>query len=66
MTFYGIGGVWDKENDKILCRFVDGEFQTEDKRVIKILTELGYKSDSVAPNVSEAPKKVVRKRSAKK
>ena len=49
MKFYGIGGtiVWDKENDKALCQFVDGELETKDKRIIDLLTKAGYRSDDV-------------------
>ena len=31
--------VWDKEKKKILCQFVKGEFETEDKRIIGILSQ---------------------------
>ena len=49
MKFYGTGGtiVWDKENDKALCQFVDGEFETDDKRIIDLLIKAGYRSDDV-------------------
>ena len=49
MKFYGTGGtiVWDKENDKALCQFVDGELETKDKRIIDLLTKAGYRSDDV-------------------
>ena len=29
--------IWNPETKKILCKFVDGEFETEDKKEIKIL-----------------------------
>ena len=45
MRFYGRGIVWDKENNKSLCSFTDGELETSDDRIIKILTELGYTSN---------------------
>ena len=34
--------VWDKDNNKILARFKNGFFQTDDKRVAGILTEKGF------------------------
>jgi len=40
--FFGNGLVWDKEKDSLLCTFVNGEFITEDKRIIDILTNLKY------------------------
>ena len=50
MKFYGLGRqiVWDKENDKALCQFKDGELETEDERTISILQGLGYRSDDNA------------------
>ena len=38
--------VWDGENDKPLCKFKDGVYDTSDKREIAILTASGYKSDN--------------------
>lgn len=32
--------IWDKEKKKILCRFINGEYETEDTRVIKLLKEI--------------------------
>lgn len=45
MKFYGSGVVWDKTADRRLCRFKDGEFETDDQRVIKLLKAAGYRSD---------------------
>ncbi|MEN2765829.1 hypothetical protein [Ornithinibacillus xuwenensis] len=42
MIFKGSGLVWDKENKKILCRFEDGEYNTDVKREQIILKELGF------------------------
>ena len=42
MKFYGNGIVWDGENDRPLCEFVNGEFTTKDVRIIEILTDSGY------------------------
>lgn len=43
MKFYGIGKVWDKEKETVLCEFIDGELETTNQRVIKILKEIGFK-----------------------
>ena len=45
MKFYGNGIVWDKERNKALCTFKDGEFETKEARVKDILLDLGYKHD---------------------
>jgi hypothetical protein len=37
--------VWDATENKNLCAFVDGEFETEDKTVIEKLIALGYDSE---------------------
>jgi hypothetical protein len=34
--------VWDKDKNKPLAQFMNGQYQTENKRDIKILKELGY------------------------
>lgn len=45
MKFYGHGIVWDKDNNKSLCEFENGEYETNDKREITLLTELGFECD---------------------
>ncbi|MFK9119134.1 hypothetical protein ACJEBK_19940 [Peribacillus frigoritolerans] len=45
MRFKGFGTVWDKENNKPLCEFIDGEFKTTEDEVIKTLKKLGYKGE---------------------
>lgn len=45
MKFYGNGIVWDGENNKTLCQFVNGEFETEDARIANKLLELNYSCD---------------------
>lgn len=45
MIFFGTGYVWDKQNNKMLCQFKGGQFETEDSHAIKVLQELGYKSE---------------------
>jgi len=55
--FYGTGLVWDKENNKLLCEFKNGEYITEKEREIKILSSLEYKSEKREKPVEEKPKK---------
>lgn len=43
MIFYGTGTVWDVENKRVLCEFVDGIYITNDDREIKILMGLDYR-----------------------
>ena len=47
MIFKGNGIVWDAEKGKVLCKFEKGELETEDTRIIKILTEMKYENDGV-------------------
>jgi hypothetical protein len=53
MKFYGNGAVWDKERNRILCRFLSGSLDTDDERIIGILTDLGYEYDE--PDESDQP-----------
>jgi len=46
MKFYGNGVVWDKDNSKRLCKFIDGVYSTEDKREIEIIKQIGFKHDN--------------------
>lgn len=46
MKFYGNGTVWDKDNNRALCRFVNGEFETDNERTATLLHTLGYRSES--------------------
>lgn len=43
MKFFGRGIVWNASENKVLCRFTDGELITEDKNIIKKLKKLNYK-----------------------
>jgi len=45
MKFKGNGLVWDKERNKPLCKFINGEFETDDMRTIEVLASLNYESD---------------------
>lgn len=56
MKFYGRGKVWDKENKKILCEFVNGEFETTDERIIAILSEAGFQKELPPPENIELGK----------
>jgi hypothetical protein len=56
MKFYGNGVVWDKDNNRRLCKFtraakrgVKGTLETEDERTIKILIGLGYEHEGEMP-----------------
>ncbi|MEI5869230.1 Rho termination factor N-terminal domain-containing protein [Bacillus albus] len=53
MKFYGHGIVWDKEKNTALCTFIDGEFETSDKRTIGLLSDLGYKHDEVEQDLTD-------------
>ncbi|WP_121605311.1 hypothetical protein [Virgibacillus sp. Bac332] len=47
MKFYGNGLVWDKEKNAVLCRFTNGELETNELRVKQELVKLGYKYDEI-------------------
>lgn len=53
MKFFGNGAFWDVENNKPLCEFVNGEFETDDTRIITILTTAGYKSEKVETDAED-------------
>ncbi len=40
MIFYGTGIVWDAENNRPLCRFVGGKYETNDSREIVLLKQM--------------------------
>lgn len=64
MVFHGRGIVWDAKNDKILARFVNGSFETHDKRVIGLLQ--AYPHDEEPVIEPEAPIEAREKRPVKK
>lgn len=42
--------VWDKAKNKRLCKFVNGEFETDDKRIIGILSQnYKYSGEALTP-----------------
>jgi hypothetical protein len=49
MKFYGVGAVWGGESNSVLCKFVNGELETEDPVVIKKLLAGGYRYDGDVP-----------------
>ena len=46
MKFYGTGMVWNPGKDRPLCRFKNGELDTENNDIIAKLLELGYKTEN--------------------
>jgi hypothetical protein len=42
MIVKGHGAVWDVEKNKILCRFINGLFETDDKVILRKLSEMGF------------------------
>ena len=63
MTFYGKGIVWDKAAGRVLCRFSDGKFDTDDMAACEKLIAAGYKHSGkqpemavIAPEVPQKPK----------
>jgi hypothetical protein len=62
MKFYGVGAVWDKDNEKVLCVFTNGELDTDDNDIISKLVALGYRHDRDVIEVttmSDATEKVI-------
>lgn len=48
MKFYGNGHVWDQETQKLLS-FQDGIIDTEDERLIKLLSDQGFSTNALPP-----------------
>jgi len=48
--------IWDAQNDKVLAKFEDGFFETNDEDVIKKMTDLGF--DYELPSKDATPKEV--------
>jgi DNA integrity scanning protein DisA with diadenylate cyclase activity len=53
MLFKGKGGVWDAKQSKMLCEFVDGKFETDDKYIIDELIAISKRDGSVILQESE-------------
>lgn len=47
MKFYGNGLVWNKDENKVLCSFVNGKYETEDSIIINKLKELNFVFDDI-------------------
>jgi hypothetical protein len=61
MKFLGTGTVWNAETDKPLCKFKktgirEGYLETQDKKLIEKLKELGYKYEITEADLEEAKK----------
>jgi hypothetical protein len=50
MKFYGHGIVWDKDKNKALCKFINGEYETDDSIIIDKLKELNFVFDGIDTN----------------
>lgn len=61
MIFKGSGLVWDKEKKQVLCKFEDGQYETDVKREQDILKKLDYEVVE-----EDKPKKKDEKKSDKK
>ena len=53
MLFKGKGGIWDAKQSKMLCEFVDGKFETDDKYIIDELIRISKLDGSVTLTESE-------------
>lgn len=51
MKFYGVGVVWNKVSNSVLCKFRDGEFEAKDIGTITRLKKLGYKYDKIIEDI---------------
>ncbi len=48
--------VWDKDNDKALCKFQNGKYEAKNSREIELLKKMGYKSDKSDKKVTREEK----------
>ncbi len=55
MKFYGHGIVWNPEAQKVLCRFIDGELETDDESICSKLIERGYDPVIEVLEIEELP-----------
>lgn len=56
VVFYGNGSVWDAEKHEVLCRFVDGKYETKDAREIGILSaSFPHDASEVKPEAKPEP-----------
>lgn len=64
IIFYGKGMVWDKQKNKLLCKFVNGEYSTKDKHEQAVLKKLNYEFEEVQieiPDLSNATEEDLKK-----
>lgn len=59
MKFYGNGSVWNSEKGCMLCDFVNGVCETNDKYTIDKLIKLGYENGEKTFNLPESMYKVL-------
>jgi hypothetical protein len=52
MKFFGNGIVWDKVNSKVLCRFKDGVYETDNVTVQNVL-KTSYRYESTPEDTEE-------------
>lgn len=57
MKFYGHGIVWDVKEDKPLCQFEDGVYETTDKREIEALKKAGFEGEKASNSNTPGPAK---------
>lgn len=60
MKYKGNGVVWDSVKNKPLCKFVNGEFETNDSYIIGVLESKGYIAE-----YTEQPKQEIKKKPSK-
>jgi hypothetical protein len=69
VVFYGNGSVWDAAKNRVLCRFVDGKYETKDPREIGILAEqfehdISQSADQEVDNMPEVKRRGRRSKNA--
>ena len=53
MLFKGKGGIWNARASRMLCQFVNGKFETDDKEIIDELIKISKLDGSVTMIESE-------------
>ena len=50
--------LWDEKSGSVLCKFINGKLETDDKKLASKLEKLGYQIEEVKePEAPEAPEK---------
>lgn len=65
VVFYGNGAVWDAVKGRVLCRFVDGKYETSDEREIAILSAYPHDGEINTESEEQTETKPKRGRKAK-